>query len=187
MNFDKIQELLVGLFSDPKATMYKAREEEYRIPTLTLAATGILLSGVVTMIVTTSGWGLLVGIILGTVGFGGYVMPIYLGGFFTGGTGGFLNILQLCGLAWLPLGLLTAITKIIGLDFVGSLVSIIIGYFLILIGHNFSSFSDVKFAMAVTFFFSIISSYVNPALLKIIFVAIQDYSFSLFKICRLFS
>ena len=147
-----VGELVQGLFSDPKATMYQAREEENRSATLILAVVAIGLQVLLTSLTAGPGIGLLAGV-------GSFViffLSIWIGGALTGGSGSGMDILQLCGLVYLPLGLASSVPRMIGLGWVGSIFSWIVSYFMMLIGHNFNGFDDVKFAYVAATVVSIV-------------------------------
>lgn len=144
---ENVLHLLKLLFTDPKQAMYQAREEENRRATMILAVLGILLPGLVFL---SSPLGLSFGIAFGLAHFTVYVLSIFLSGQFTGGTGSFTDILQICGLVWLPVGLVAALTKIMGLGLLGTLFGWIVLYYAVLVGHSFNGFNDVKLALAIS-------------------------------------
>ena len=168
VQLEQIPELLQGLFSDPKATMYKAREEDCRQATMALAAIGIFLTGLLFMLTR---FGFQFGIAVGLLNFCVYSISIYAGGMLTGGTGSPWDIAQLCGLVWLPLGIISGICTIAKIGFVGTIISWVILYYVVIVGHNFSSFNDVKMALAVSMIISFIAGYCAEGFLKSLAVA----------------
>ena len=160
---DKIPELLQGIFTDPKATMYKAREEDCRPATMALACIGIFLTG---LIFLPTRFGFQFGIAVGLLNFCVYTVSIYAGGMLTGGTGSPWDIAQLCGLVWMPLGIISGVTAIAKIGFVGTIISWVILYYVVIIGHNFSTFDDVKMALAVSMVISFIAGYCAEGFLK---------------------
>ena len=167
---ERIPELLIGLFTDPKATMYKAREEDCRAATMALAALGIFLTGAI-FVLTPMGFQF--GIAVGLLNFCVYVISIWAGGMLTGGTGSIWDIAQLCGLIWLPLGIVSGVTTIIKLGFVGTIISWIILYYVVIVGHNFSTFDDVKFALAISVVISFVCGYCAQGFLKSLAMAMR--------------
>lgn len=149
MDFQVLQDLVTGLFTDPKATMYKGREPENQVPTLFLAAAGILLGALLSFISTFSPVAFIVSLIGGILIFAIYVISIFIGGKATGGKGSFMEILQLCGLVQLPLGIFAGIMGLLHLGIISSILSLVVGYYLMLIGHSFDGFKDVMFAYII--------------------------------------
>ncbi len=93
-------------------------------------------------------------------------VPSWLGGSFTGGTGSAMDLLQLCGLVYLPLALVNTVTGMMHLTLVASIFGWIVMYWLMLIGHNFNSFDDVKFAYVAGVFVSFVLIGVRYVALK---------------------
>jgi len=150
MDLDVLQDLVAGLFTDPKATMYKGRNPENQVPTLFLAAAGILLGALFSFMSTFSPISLIVSLIAGALIFVIWVTSIFIGGKVTGGKGSFMEIAQLCGLIQLPLGAFSGLMTLFHLGIVSFIVSLVVGYYLMLIGHSFSGFKDVIFAYIIS-------------------------------------
>lgn len=143
MNADTAKELVLGLFTEPRETMHKALLPENEDTTKVLAGVGF---GVGILGGLAGGIGGMIAAIAALVI---YVGSVFMAGKIAGGQGEPLGIGLLCGLVYLPVGIVSTVTSAIGLGFIGSLFGAVASYFIVVVGHGLEDFKVVLLVWVV--------------------------------------
>ena len=97
--FDEAVDLLCSLFSCPLDTIYRAKDERYFRATMVLAAAGILFPFLLRL---NRGLPNIYSLMLATAAFFVAAFTLWKSGELIKGRGTFSEVLQACGLVWLP-------------------------------------------------------------------------------------